>query len=565
MKKSLLLLILIFLRYTLSAQNCVFAKGIGGLNGDKGNSITVDALGNVYTTGLFNGIVDFDPGVGTFTLNSSADNIFISKFNSAGNFVWAKSFASAGSGGGNGIALDASGNIYTTGYFNGTTDFDPGAGAFTITSAGSADIFISKLDAAGNFVWVKSIGGVYNDHANAISLDAASGYIYTTGTYSGNVDFDPGPATFTLSANGQQGIFISKLDASGNFVWAKSVGGSPYDNGNSIALDATGNIYTTGYFGFSSDFDPGPSSFNLTSLGVGDVFILKLDAIGNFVWAKQMGGSGPENSFGITIDPAGSGAVYTTGYFGGSADFDPGAGTFNLNGAGNLNIFISKLDAAGNFIWAKGLGNGSLADQGNSVALDASGNIYTTGHFSSIGDFDPGAGTYTLDYTSGTLFILKLNSSGSFVWAVNVPGFGIAITLDASASIYLTGYFYSPGGDFDPGPVVQNLNSSGVSDIVIAKYNDLATRTNEFKNDNLLVNIYPNPTNSKLFIEADDLNKITISNCLGQTIFILNLPAVQAGNSTAKQEIDLSSFESGIYFLNIQSKIHQKNIKIIKE
>jgi len=136
--------------------------------------------------------------------------------------------------------------------------------------------------------------------------------------------------------------------------WAKSMGGTNLEESVSIAVDDSGNIYTTGYFQGTTDFDPGLGTFNLTSAGVQDIFISKLDASGNFVWAKSIGEISTDIGYSIAIDVSGN--VYTAGYFYGTADFDPGAGTFNLTSAGGQDIFISKLDASGNFVWAKSMG-----------------------------------------------------------------------------------------------------------------------------------------------------------------------------------------------------------------
>ena len=239
------------------------------------------------------------------------------------------------------IAIDASGNVYTTGHFEGTVDFDPGAGVSNLTSAaGYQDIFISKLDANGNFVWAKRMGGTSYDIAYSIAIDAA-GNVYTTGHFFETADFDPGAGVSNLTSAGSWDIFISKLDANGNFVWAKRMGGTSPDEANSIAIDASGNAYTTGFFNETVDFDPGAGVSNLTSAGEADIFISKLDANGNFVWAKRMGGTSVDKATSIAIDAAGN--VYTTGYFYGTVDFDPGAGVSNLTSAGQVDIFISKL------------------------------------------------------------------------------------------------------------------------------------------------------------------------------------------------------------------------------
>ena len=148
----------------LCAQSCNFAGQFGGTSNDYGNSIAVDASGNIYTTGYFAGTVDFDPSAGTYNLTSAGGNdIFISKLDASGNFVWAKQLGGTNDEKGNSIVVDASGNIYTTGNFAGTVDFDPGAGTFGLASTGNYDIFISKLDASGYFVWAKKMGGTSSD------------------------------------------------------------------------------------------------------------------------------------------------------------------------------------------------------------------------------------------------------------------------------------------------------------------------------------------------------------------------------------------------------------------
>ncbi len=195
----------------------------------------------------------------------------------AQNFQWAKSMGAANSDQGNGVAVDVKGNVYTTGAFQGTVDFDPGIGVVNLTSYGSFDVYVSKLNAAGNLVWARNWGNLIDDRGYAIALDAA-GNVYTTGYFKGTVDFDPSSAgTFSMTAVGADDMFISKLDSSGNFVWAKQIGGTDVDRGKSIAIDASGNILTTGYFIGVCDFDPGATSFNMTSTNLTtDIFVLKL-------------------------------------------------------------------------------------------------------------------------------------------------------------------------------------------------------------------------------------------------------------------------------------------------
>ena len=407
MKKTFITLIVLLLTVGINAQTFEWVKSFGGSSDDAGYSTIVDDSGNVYTTGNFAGTVDFDPGAGTANLTSAGDyDIFVHKLDASGNFIWAKAFGGSSYDIGESINVDASGNIYTTGSFEGTVDFDPGAGTANLTSVGVNDVFVQKLDASGNFIWAKAFGDINSDYGLSITVDT-SGNIYTTGSFIGTVDFDPGAGTANLTSAGGIDVFVQKLDASGNFIWAKAYGGSSNDEGRSTIVDDSGNIYTTGYFAGTVDFDPGAGTVNLTSAGGNDVFVQKLDASGNFIWAKSFGDSNSDYVRSITVDTSGN--IYTTGFFEGTVDFDPGVGTANLTSAGGTDIFVQKLDASGNFIWAKSFGD-SYAECGCSITVDTSGNVYTTGYFAGTVDFDPEAGI--ANHTSAgcaDIFVQKMN------------------------------------------------------------------------------------------------------------------------------------------------------------
>jgi RTX calcium-binding nonapeptide repeat (4 copies)/Beta-propeller repeat len=397
----------IFVSKLDSAGNFVWAKRMGGASSDKANGIAVDGSGNVYTTGVFQGTADFDPGVGTGSLTSvGSTDVFVSKLDSSGNFVWAKAFGGSSVDVGNGISVDAGGNVYTTGSFLGTSDFDPGNDTTFLTSAGSGDVFVTKLDSLGNFVWAKRLGGTSDDIVEGMSVDAA-GNVYTTGHFMGTADYDPGSGTFNLASAGFRDVFVSKLDSAGNFIWAKRLGGGSSDEVEAIAVDGLGNVYTTGYFTGTADFNPGDGTANLIAVFSSDVFVSKLDGDGNYVWAKRLSGSGNEKGKAIAVDSSGN--VYTTGTFTGISDFDPGAGTASLTTAGLSDVFVSRLDSAGDFIWAKRLG-GTNDDFVASIAVDGSGNVYTTGSFYGTADFDPGIGTANLTSAGGgDIFVSKLS------------------------------------------------------------------------------------------------------------------------------------------------------------
>jgi hypothetical protein len=458
-------------------QDFLWAKGMGGTGWDNGRRIAVDTSGNVYTTGVFGGTADFDPGAGTFNLTSAGyDDIFISELDSGGNLLWAKQIGGPGEDYGVDLYITPGGDLYVTGAFNATADFDPGAGIFNLTSAGNDDIFIAKYDSSGGLVWAKAIGGIWWDAGGVISVDANNDVI-VAGYFEDTVDFDPGAGTFNLTSVGYNDIFISKLDSNGNFVWAKGMGGvNGDDEPNSVGIDSSGNIYVTGFYQRTADFDPGTATYKLTSLGDDEMYVAKLDKDGSFVWAKSVGGVGWDDGFSLVVDASNN--IYITGYFRETVDFNPGAGTFELTSAGENDVFLLKLDGNGSFLWAKKFG-GIDYDNGFSVAVDSSANIYTTGTFRSMVDFDPGAGTFNLTSLGGNdIFIAKLDGNGSFLWATSFGGstydYGFSIDLDSKDNIYLTGR-YSATVDFDPGSGTFNLTSAGDDDIFISKFGNAAT------------------------------------------------------------------------------------------
>ena len=463
MKKTHLAFLITLLSFIGFSQNPSFewAKQIGGNNFDNATSVTTDKDDNVYTAGMFTSTVDFDPGPGVHNLTAAGEyDVFVQKLDSSGSFVWAKRIGGSIFERPRSIATDGNRNVYLTGQFQGTVDFDPGSSVNSLTSSGSADIYILKLDSAGSFLWVKKIGSSLTDIGYSITLDH-NGNIYTTGSFRGTVDFDPGLGAQNLTATSGD-AFVLKLDPAGNFVWAKQISGNSFEVGRSIATDKSGNVYTTGYFFDSVDFDPGIGVLNLTADGFfEDAFIQKLDPNGNLLWAKRMGGSSFDDGRSITVDRYNN--VYTTGYFSLTVDFDPGVGVQNLNSAGGADIFVQKLDSAGNFLWAKPIG-GTARDFGNAIAVDTLANVYISGQFQATIDFDPGSGTRTLSSPSGNddIFILKLNPEGDFAWAERMGGFnndiGYAITVSKRDYVYTAGGFNGLV-DFDPGTDTLNLNS----------------------------------------------------------------------------------------------------------
>ncbi|MBN8692675.1 MAG: SBBP repeat-containing protein [Bacteroidetes bacterium] len=451
-----------------------WAKKISGPSTEQAWGIAVDASGNVYSAGSFSGTVDFDPGPGTYTMNGgTTGDAYINKLDGAGNFIWSKQLGGTSNDKALDCAVDAAGNIYATGTFSGTADFDPGPGTYTMTSFGSYDVFVVKLDASGNFVWANQMGGTGYDKANSIIIDG-SGNVLTTGAFLNTADFDPGPSVYTLTASINSSTFVSKLDPSGIFLLATSIGASPgTTEAYTIRNDATGNVFLSGIITQTVDLDPGPGTYTLASAGQFDAFIMKLDPGLNFLWARKFGSTNWDVPFGMDVDAAG--CVYTCGYVELIVDMDPGPGVYTPTQFGAQDYYVNKLDGNGNFIWAKRMGSPG-SECGNAVWLDANANLYLTGQFTSTIDFDPGPGVNNMISAGfADIFIHKLDSSGAFVWSKRIGStsneHGQDITADPSGNIYLTGIFTSPVVDFDPSPAVFNYSVSGSSDVYVEKFN----------------------------------------------------------------------------------------------
>ncbi len=399
-----------------------------------------------------------------FILSQSVMSVF------SQNFQWAKGMGGSADEEGKDIVVDHSGNVYTCGIFKDTVDFDGGSGTYNLTSAGDYDIFISKVDPSGNFMWTKRIGAGREDGANAIIIDP-SGKLNILGYFRDTVDFDPGSGNYPLIANGwSEALFILKLDPAGSFLSALKMNATTFNygsiSGTTLAIDDAGSLFLAGSFSGSVDFDPGTNVSNMNSNGSRDIFAAKLDSSGTLVWAKKMGGKQSDYAFSIALDNVGN--SYLAGIFQDTADFDPDAGVYNLIAYGQQtqsDIVVIKLSASGNLVWAKQMG-GVMSDYGKTIALDAQGNVYTSGEFRSSynNDFDPGPGVFPLPILDGwgfSGFISKLDSAGNFIWAKLIKGYGDLATtdlaVDPAGNIYTCGNFEVT--DFDPGAGTFQVNS----------------------------------------------------------------------------------------------------------
>jgi hypothetical protein len=552
MKKIILINLLLCFCITTLAQvpSWLWAKSIGSSSYDHVAASMLDTSRNMYIVGGFTGTVDFDPGAGVFNLTSAtgAPDIFILKLDSSGNFVWVKSV-----GGSDNRAYaacrDGAGNIYLTGYFEGTADMDPGPSIYNLATPGLADIFVLKMDNSGNFLWAKQMGGFDEEHGISIAVDEAAN-VYTTGDFKATADFDPGAGTFNLTSAGAEEMFISKLDSLGNFVWAKAIGGIGGDQGSKVLIDDWGNLYTTGGFMGTVDFNPGAGVFNLTSasvIGYADLFIAKYDTAANFIWAKQIGSTHNEVGFDMCYDTSGS--IYTVGHFQDTVDFDPSPAVYNLIANGATDVFILKLDSAGNFTWAVSMGgSASSYDESRAIRLDVAGNVYTVGIYYGTVDFDPGPGVYNLTTSGSAIFISKLNSNGNFAWARSIQSFGYeysrSFNLDSDYNFYIAGYFHGSTITFLPTTLHNADNSGNTGDIFIAKQSACQTSSSVFQS---ACNSYTSPSGN--IWTSSGIYSDTVNNVWGcDSVITIHLNLNTVNTSVAQSGIILTANASGVLY-----------------
>lgn len=299
-----------------------------------------------------------------------------------------------------------------------------------------------------NFEWVRTAGNSVSDGGQSVVTDL-SGDVICSGLFEKTINFNSLNKNISLTSNGNNGyydMFVVKTSNSGSIKWAKNIGG----NNAAIAsykmvVDTFKNIYIAGIFTGKVDFDPSANVFELSTNGVNsDIFLMKMDSIGNFIWAKSIGSSEYDYCKSMTIDKSCSN-VYIVGNFGGAVDFNPSPAVDMKYSFGQNDGYISKFDINGNYVWTQTFGSKNF-DYVGDISISAKNEILLTGSVSDTAYFENKQ--YKLYSKSLGVFgfIAKFNSNGKYLWAQLIGDgecHGVSISNDDADNIYVEGYFYS--------------------------------------------------------------------------------------------------------------------------
>ncbi len=404
------------------------------------NSVSTDGTGNIYVIGTFTGTIN----LGGSPLSSAGSNdIFVAKFNPAGVHQWSMRFGDTFSQEGRGIVADTNGEFVITGHFEGSISFP---GFPLLTSAGGTDIYLARFTTDGICVWNKRFGDASYQFCSPIAMDPFGG-VAIVGAFLSSVNFGGS----NLVSAGDYDLFVAKFNGGGGHLWSKRFGDINWNDGNAVGIDANFNVYAAGHFNGTFSFG-GP---NVS--GTVDVYLVKFDPAGNWVWSKDFGDNFGQYCNSLAVDKNAN--VFITGYMDGTVNF----GGTNLTGTGDC--FLAKFNTAGTHQWSKRFGLDASPQDGRGVDVDSGGNVVLAGHF--VGQVDFGGGPLLFQGITD-LFLAKFNGAGDHMWSrpfgnslnQQIP----VVTVDYDDSIVYAGQF---DGSLNFGGTT--LVSAGGTDAYVAK------------------------------------------------------------------------------------------------
>jgi hypothetical protein len=478
--------------------------------GSSADAMVVDNLGNRYTSGTFSGTMS----VGGTTLTTNGDiDLFITKQDVAGTYLWVKQLVGSSSEANTHLVLDAANNLYIAGQTQSPTLI---LGTLTLSLA-QADVFVAKLDGAGNFLWATGAGHTAaaitptNNPTQLLGMTLdASGTCYVTGYFMSTVAF----GSTSLTSAGSADVFAAKITSAGTWIWAIRIGGPNSDVGWGVAVDAANNLYLTGYFAAYLGFGPGVS-FGSTTLYSGNsssnIFVTKLSATGTFIWAVQAGGSDAgDEGHDLVLDNQGN--AYITGVFSRTANF----GSFTLTSAGNYDAFVAKLTPSGTFAWAT-RGGGTAYDYGDVLSWK-DGELYMASRYQGTATFGPAT---FLSAGQSDVVLSQLSATGTILSAVGAGSVGndqiYGLLAAGQQQVYAGGYFQGPTITF--GTTTLTAGAVGSTGFITRALGSAALATRVGSTAQLPLTAWPNPTTSFVHLtQVDATQAVEIYNAQGRQV-----------------------------------------------
>ncbi|MFZ5554516.1 MAG: T9SS type A sorting domain-containing protein [Bacteroidota bacterium] len=412
----------IFVMKIDSSGNFIWVQTMGGPGYDL--AYKVHHKDNfIYVVGNFYDSLDVDPGTAFQQFRSCGESdIFISKFDLNGTFIWSKQICGTGEDYGLALVVDEYDQIYVSGSFMQNADFDPGSGIQNLVSNGAKDIFILKISSSGNFISVQQIGGTESDETYDMLLNT-NGEIYVCGNFSNTVDFNPGPLVNNLTGtSGNLSGFIYKTDTSENFYWAKGLVGNSFTYIYKLCKDLNNNLICYGKFSALCDFDPGSGIQNIMSYGSYDIYVLKLTDQGDFVWVRTLGGQSFDYATDLKLDNTDE--IYFCGSFSDTTDFDPEFTVQNRIGVSMNNAFFCKWGNTGTGIFENPMSHGIF--------------IYP----------NPSGGQFIINpqnYNENVAFIFITDLSGKIIQEIKNYMPGTLLSVNLPSGIYIIRYHFPSG------------------------------------------------------------------------------------------------------------------------
>ena len=388
--------------------------------------LATDGAGNLYVSGWFDDTNDFD---GTTLTSYGGQDAFVAKYNSAGNLQWVRQAGGTSPDWdcARGVGVDAAGNVYVTGGFLGTATFD---GTF-LTSLGSEDCFLAKYDLGGTLQWVRQGSDSWHSaYGTGIAVDSV-GNSLVVGYFEGQtVSFGGITATNAGYADYSYAAFIVKYDSTGTAQWALGLGGGDTYS-TTVGMDAAGNCYVGGSFMGTLRL----ATTNLTSAGDKDGFLAKFNSAGVLQWVRQAAGTDWDGGR-LGVDTAGN--SWFVGNFTGSASIGPA----NLTSPSGYGLFVARYDTSGNLQWVRQADSAGFLGTEGGCGIDASGNCYIPGIYSDTVNF---GGTVITNRGGWDIFAAKYDSAGNFQWVQTGGGTGndgaFRMAVDPVGNCYMAGWF----------------------------------------------------------------------------------------------------------------------------